>query len=171
MKLAQALHRFSHRAVRPRTTADILYQCVLIGSGVLFIDQATKHVANRLGMVSLNPGISFGIFASEHPVISFLMLLVMGVIISILIQQHWHKHPISTGLFVGGAISNLVDRIARGAVRDWLPVGPLPLRNNIADWAIFVAAILVLWNVYQEEAALHRRSQPSKSPRKHRRVQ
>lgn len=150
MKLAQVLRRFSYKAVRPQNTADTLYQCLLIGSSVLLVDQATKHVANKQGIVSLNPGISFGMFSAEHPVISFLMLLGMGVIVSNLIQQHWRKYPVSTGLFVGGAISNITDRIARGGVRDWLPVGPLPLRNNIADWAIFVAALLVLWNVYQE---------------------
>lgn len=180
MMLAQALRRLPYKAMRPQTAVDTLYQCLLVGSSVLLVDQATKHVANKMGMVSLNPGISFGMFSAEHPVISFLMLLGMGVIVSSLIQQHWRKYPISTGLFVGGAISNIVDRIARGGVRDWLSVGPLPLRNNIADWAIFVAATLVLWNVYQESRVharsnrtqkTHRKPRPLKRPKTRHRVQ
>lgn len=132
---------------------DAMYRAVLVGSTVLLIDQATKFIANKFGLISINTGISFGMFSSDHPVLSVLLLLVMGVIVSALIQQHWHKHPISTGLFVGGAISNIADRIARGGVRDWLPVGPLPLRNNLADWAIFVAAILVIYTLYLESKA------------------
>jgi lipoprotein signal peptidase len=137
---------------------DAMYRAVLVGSTVLLVDQATKFAANKFGLISINTGISFGLFGADHPTVSFLLLLVMGVIVAALIQQHWHKHPISTGLFVGGAISNIADRIARGGVRDWLPVGPLPLRNNLADWAIFVAAILVIYTLYFE-------SKPKPSPK------
>jgi signal peptidase II len=129
---------------------DILYRCLLLGSAVLFIDQATKYIANKFHLITLNPGISFGLLETEHPALSFLLLLGMGVLVAALIQQHWHKHPISTGLFVGGAISNIVDRVAKGGVRDWLPIFFLPLKNNLADWAIFLAAVLVIITVYQE---------------------
>jgi lipoprotein signal peptidase len=146
-----------------KTQTDILYQALLIGSAVLLIDQGTKHVANKFGLITLNPGISFGVFGYEHQSISFLMLLGMGVIVMTLIQQHWHKHPVATGLFVGGALSNIVDRIARGGVRDWLAVGPLPLKNNIADWAIFCAALLVMYALYKEDLAPRTKTHKTKS--------
>ena len=130
-----------------------MYRAVLVGSTVLLVDQATKYVANKFELISINTGISFGLLEADHPTLSLLLLLGMGVIVATLIQQHWHKHPVSTGLFVGGAVSNIADRIARGGVRDWLPVGPLPLRNNLADWAIFFAAVFVIYSLHVESKA------------------
>lgn len=49
---------------------------------------------------------------------------------------------IFTGLFIGGAVSNIIDRIYFGGVRDWFPIPFVGLRNNLADWAIFLAVFL-----------------------------
>jgi lipoprotein signal peptidase len=46
------------------------------------------------------------------------------------------------GLLIGGAAANLTDRIAFGAVHDWLRVGSVVL--NLADVVILVAGIGVL---------------------------
>ena len=55
-----------------------------------------------------------------------------------------NKYPIVRGLFLGGAMSNIMDRLVIGGVRDWLPVPVLGLRNNLADWAIVGALIIFL---------------------------
>jgi lipoprotein signal peptidase len=130
---------------------DLFYQCVTIACGVLVIDQLTKFIANKFGLVSINTGISFGFFSTEHPVLGFALLVVLGILVVAVIQKNWQNHPISTGLFVGGALSNIADRIARGGVRDWLPLGFLPIHNNLADWAIGIAAILVIINLFRDE--------------------
>lgn len=51
------------------------------------------------------------------------------------------KYPIILGLFQGGAVSNVLDRLVYGGVRDWLAVPILGLRNNFADWAIVIALV------------------------------
>lgn len=130
-----------------------MYRALLVGSVVIFVDQLTKKLATLSGSVVFNPGISFGFFSADHPFFSFLLIFCIAMVIVVLVQEHWHKHPVSTGLFIGGAISNLLDRISHGAVKDWLPIGPLPLKNNLADWAIFCAVILVLYTVWKEDKA------------------
>ncbi len=48
------------------------------------------------------------------------------------------------GLAVGGAAGNLVDRLYRGAVVDFIDLGWWPV-FNLADAAIVVGAALALW--------------------------
>lgn len=139
-----------------------LYRALVIGSVILLVDQATKKLAGLYGMVLLNTGISFGLLPADHPVLSFLLMVGLAMLIMTLIQQHWHKHPISTGLFMGGAISNLIDRLVHGGVKDWLPVGPLPLKNNLADWAIFAAVILVFLTIWKEDNETLRQRKPKR---------
>lgn len=38
-------------------------------------------------------------------------------------------------------MSNLLDRLVYGGVRDWLTVPVLGLKNNLADWAIVGAIV------------------------------
>jgi signal peptidase II len=52
---------------------------------------------------------------------------------------------VSAGLLVGGALGNVVDRIAYGAVADFLNMSCCGIRNpyafNVADIAIFAGAL------------------------------
>ncbi len=54
----------------------------------------------------------------------------------------WVKESIAGGLFFGGALSNILDRIVFGGVRDWLSIPFTSLNNNVADWAIFIGLVL-----------------------------
>ena len=56
-------------------------------------------------------------------------------------------------LFLAGALSNLIDRIAVGSVIDFLNVGIGPLRTgifNVADVAIMAGAGCLFWGARQE---------------------
>lgn len=101
---------------------------------LVFLDQGTKYLASS---VVINTGVSFGLFSS-----SLLTLGLVGILISIAIL--WGKvisvqSPVAAGVFFGGAVSNIVDRLFYGGVRDFLSVPVLNVRNNIADWAIILA--------------------------------
>ena len=71
-----------------------------------------------------------------------LLLLLVGV------RRGWPApRLLGVALFVGGAVSNLMDRIAHGAVIDFMNVGIGPLRTgifNLADVAIMLGVGLVL---------------------------
>lgn len=51
--------------------------------------------------------------------------------------------PIGIGLVIGGAAGNVLDRLRRGAVVDFIAVGPWPV-FNLADAAIVAGVGLVL---------------------------
>ncbi len=108
----------------------------------LFLDQITKLGVMYLPFVEIqmNEGVSFGLFPSQW--------LIIVLIIAITILYWWscdlwsRVSPLSRGIFFGAAVSNLVDRIALGGVRDWIFIPVLGLSNNLADWFLFLA---LLW--------------------------
>jgi signal peptidase II len=53
--------------------------------------------------------------------------------------------PISVGAFVGGATGNVLDRIYRGAVVDFVAIGPWPV-FNLADAALVAGTGAILLN-------------------------
>jgi signal peptidase II len=59
---------------------------------------------------------------------------------------------VGTALFVAGGASNLVDRVIRGSVIDFMNVGIGPLRTgifNIADMAIMLGAAMVAFVTFR----------------------
>ena len=75
--------------------------------------------------------------------------LVLLGLVGAAIRFRWHGWSgIGTGLVFAGGASNLVDRLVRGSVVDFMNIGVGPLRTgifNVADMAIMVGvAALVL---------------------------
>jgi len=101
-----------------------------------------------------NQGVNFGLFANDTDVMRWLLAgLAVAVAIWLLIwarsMSHWGAQ-VCAGLVIGGAIGNAVDRMAYGAVADFLNVSCCGLNNpyafNVADIAIFGGAFgLVLF--------------------------
>ena len=121
----------------------VLFCSVLIAT--VIVDQATKIWASSRGLVVLNTGISFGVGNfSQNMVIVCLICLTVAAAVS---WWRWAssspRHVLAAGLFFAGALSNILDRLLYGAVRDWLPL--LIVKNNLADWAIFLGILLLLW--------------------------
>lgn len=123
------------------------YRVVVFGMVVLtlIVDQASKHIATFQGLVNINTGISFGLFSGWLLTVALIMTFIALFEWSC---PRWHKpYPWASGLLLGGALSNIVDRIVIGGVRDFLPVPFLSLHNNVADWAIILA---LAWIIVQE---------------------
>ena len=55
--------------------------------------------------------------------------------------------PIGIGAVLGGAAGNLLDQLRRGAIVDFIEIGPWPA-FNLADAAIVGGIGLVLWSMY-----------------------
>lgn len=119
---------------------------------VVFIDQMSKFYIQThmvLGMsipvvedvfhitYVLNPGAAFGLF--EHQTIFFLLVAVCLVASAIYfyprIPKQYRLLRLGTGLLVGGAIGNVIDRIKTGYVVDFFDFRIWPV-FNIADAAI-----------------------------------
>ena len=110
---------------------------------VLVSDQLTKWWAHHHGWVSWNQGISFG-WGEQWPLgitISGLVLLYGGLP---LFLTSTRAHSVGSSMLLAGALSNLIDRVVWGAVRDWLPIPFTSLTNNLADWMIAIGVSMVV---------------------------
>ena len=138
----------------------------LIGFGlsvlIIAVDQATKlWVLHGLGFMEGGPGtrinvldpwfnltmvwnrgVSFGLFAAESLWARLLLigfsLIIAGVIAFWLTRAERLMQALAFGLIIGGAIGNVIDRVAYDAVADFLDFSGLyfPYVFNVADAAI-----------------------------------
>ena len=137
------------------------------GFWAFLLDQASKYV--MLHVLSLsqisgidvfppllqfrygeNRGINFGLFGDAPAVMRWVLvvfssLVVLGVLWWIRRLQDNRWMTMSAGFLIGGALGNVVDRIAYGFVVDFLNMSCCGINNpyvfNIADIFIFAGAI------------------------------
>lgn len=136
----------------------------LIALGVLAVDRGTKLLADSMDLAvphqligSLlqvirgeNRGGLFGLLQGSAPLLA---LLSIGVIVALVIyherEQVSRVTPLTVGigLLIGGALGNLIDRLAFGYVLDFIDIGIGSLRFwtfNIADAAISLGIVTLL---------------------------
>lgn len=117
-----------------------------IAGAVVVLDWGTQWLLAPLVGGTTNYGVSFGIASSVPSPILFGSLL--GVLLGILWWQrrYFEQFPSASGLFCGGAVANLLERMTfGGGVRDWIFIPGLNLYNNLADWALFIGWSLFLY--------------------------
>jgi lipoprotein signal peptidase len=105
-------------------------------------------------VTQLNPGASFSFFSQQFwlvvagSVVVLLLVLIVPVMIQRRHPQLWKGRSIlwwgSQALVVGGALSNLADRLVYGGVRDYWLIPGTPIRNNLADWGIVVGLMVMV---------------------------
>lgn len=100
---------------------------------------------------SRNDGVAFGLAGGVSPaLIGTALLLLFGLIAYLAAHttSGWAVW-VSSGLLIGGAISNLADRIARGSVVDFIDFSFWPT-FNLADVAIVVGVGLLVIAPFRE---------------------
>lgn len=112
---------------------------------LVLLDQGSKIVASSILTTSCNKNIIFGFFSGGAftvvvPVVVLLFLLY------VLQQARNRVTAISLLLIIGGGISNILDRIFIGCVRDFISIGFWP-RFNLADCAISLGMIMLLYKI------------------------
>ena len=131
----------------------------LIVGLVVLVDQATKKLARdgsrpgeedpifpALKLVNVrNEGVAFGIDAGGKTLV--VALIALALLALVLYFARHTARPLfwlPTGLLVGGALGNIVDRVREGAVVDFVKVPYWPA-FNLADVSITIGvAALVL---------------------------
>jgi signal peptidase II len=89
--------------------------------------------------------VAFGFFSGGGTLVLVLTLAALA-----LLMGYFVLHPnrrglwIPTGLLLGGAIGNLVDRLANGAVTDFIKL-PFWPAFNVADMAITFGVLALLY--------------------------
>ena len=153
---------------RPRRAAVFLFGVAAV---IVAVDQVTKalvvtHYNEGEGhrvigdvlswTLQRNPGSAFGFFGHLPVLFTVLACLIALVIIVRAPRVRDRFTGVALGLVLGGAIGNLIDRIARapgvfrGKVIDFIDFHWWPV-FNVADSAVVVGAALLLIASYRTE--------------------
>jgi signal peptidase II len=126
---------------------------------VVGLDQLTKHTVAAgiapgktrrfLPLVDLvhvrNTGVAFGFLSGGGGLVLVFTLAAMALLIGYLAlrpDRPWLWLP--TGMLVGGALGNLIDRISTGSVIDFIKLPHWPA-FNVADMSITFGVLALLW--------------------------
>lgn len=145
---------------------------IIIAALTILIDQLSKYfiVNNLLPGQSIpiirgffhfthtqNIGAAFGILPGRH--LLFVIITIISIVLVLIYYFRFKERRIilqvALGLQVGGAVSNLIDRIFKGGVTDFIDFRWWPI-FNLADVAIIIGAILLIYVFWKGE-----RSAPS----------
>lgn len=141
--------------------------CYLTAFIVLIADRLTKFAALKLlpsaghpligDIIGLklvrNTGAGFGVLKGYVWLFSIISFGVISLIVWYIPQMQPRRYAaISFGLLLGGAIGNLIDRIAYGCVIDFIDIWIWPT-FNIADIMISASAVGIIIYFLREKDA------------------
>lgn len=104
-----------------------------------------------------NHGSAFGLFQGGRYFFIAFSLISIALIIFLARTPRYRtpSYAACLGLILGGALGNLIDRVAYGAVTDWIDVG-IGLRRwptfNVADIGVSVGVILLAFMLLRPSA-------------------
>jgi signal peptidase II len=138
----------------------------ILALAVALVDQSLKYLVQKLmyagqsiplfGVLKLtyvrNTGAAFSLFTG------FLQYLIaIGVVVVLMVIYFHHKLPARSNylqaaliFILGGSLGNLVDRITRGFVIDYIDIGFWPV-FNFADIMINLGVLLIIINLFSKE--------------------
>lgn len=131
----------------------------LVFAIVVGLDQLTKHTVaagiapgatqKLLPLVDLvhvrNTGVAFGFLSGGGALVLTFTLVAVALLIGYLAWRSgrpWLWLP--TGMLVGGAVGNLIDRVSTGSVIDFIKLPDWPA-FNVADMSITFGVFALLW--------------------------
>jgi signal peptidase II len=113
----------------------------------------TRSVLPGLQFVNTrNQGVAFGFLPGRHVAVTVLVGVALLVLL-VYFARHRDKPLIwlPTGMLLGGAFGNIIDRLRAGSVTDFikLPLGWPPF--NLADTSITLGVLLLLFVIESRE--------------------
>jgi signal peptidase II len=141
------------------SSARTAWLTALVAVGVVAADQVTKVIVRSdisrfeqhdliLGIKLINTrntGVAFSMFSGGGPLVVIIAFVALGALLAFFIT-HMHKRLVwlPTGLLLGGAAGNLIDRIRLGAVTDFIKIPHWPA-FNIADICVTLGVISLIY--------------------------
>lgn len=134
-------------------------RALVVAAIVLAADQATKALVRGnvgrgeaiellpfLDLVNVrNPGIAFGMLSGGGTLLILLSAVAMLVLLSVFfVHADTPLAWLPSGLLLGGALGNLVDRLREGSVTDFIDFPRWPA-FNLADSAITVGVLALVY--------------------------
>ena len=137
----------------------VFVRAAALGAAVVGLDQLTKDtvaagiapgqqqsVLPGVHLVHVhNTGVAFGVLSGGGVVVLACTLVALGALIAYFVSHPGRRGLwIPTGLLLGGAIGNLIDRLMHGSVTDFIKLLHWPA-FNVADIAITFGVIALLF--------------------------
>jgi signal peptidase II len=121
-------------------------QGLILALIILFLDQVIKEIMINFNHVQ-NTGAAWGILRN-----STFFLIIISIVVVFYINRYFSYHPLAVSILLGGTLGNLIDRIFRGYVIDYINIYifNFPL-FNLADIAISCSIILIIWKMIKEK--------------------
>ena len=143
----------------------------LVAAGVVALDQATKALVRATVdqgdreavfpgveiVHTRNTGVAFGALAGGGAVVTVVIAIALVALLGYF-ATHVRRPLVwlPTGMLLGGAIGNVIDRARSGAVTDFvqLPLGFPPF--NVADMSITFGVVVLLYVLERHDEAARR---------------
>jgi signal peptidase II len=143
-----------------------------VAAGVVALDQATKALVRATVdqgdreavfpgveiVHTRNTGVAFGALAGGGAIVTVVIALALVALLGYF-ATHVRRPLVwlPTGMLLGGAIGNVIDRARDGAVTDFvqLPLGFPPF--NVADMSITFGVLVLLYVLERDDAPARRR--------------
>ncbi len=99
-----------------------------------------------------NNGVAFGLFQNHQIFFSIVTGILIGVFIYLIAKKKFtgKLFAVSAMLMIGGGIGNLIDRVFRHSVVDYLSLSFFPPVCNFADYCITVGAVLFIIVMFRQ---------------------
>jgi signal peptidase II len=111
------------------------------------IDRITKTTFLILSKSKINTGSLFGLFQNNNLLLTFLTIIAIIILISLLA---WNKkHILQISIILSGLLSNLLDRIFYSGVIDFIDIKIWPV-FNLADSYIVIGVVLLIYKILKE---------------------
>jgi signal peptidase II len=145
-------------------------RAALVAAFVLALDQITKalvsgsialgdsrHLLPGVSLVHAeNSGVAFSLLTgSEAAVVAVTVVIVVAVLAFFATHRRRRLLWLATGMIVGGALGNLLDRVRAGAVTDFIQLPHWPA-FNVADASITTGVVILLVVIERGDRAADR---------------
>ena len=148
------------------SSAASVGRAALLLAAILAVDQLTKALVRgslRFGdedpilpgveLVHVrNRGVAFGALSGESAVMIVVLVALSGLVVWFALHSRRQHVWIPTGMLLGGALGNIIDRLRDGYVTDFIKI-PLWPAFNVADVAIVFGVLVLLWVLERDDAA------------------
>lgn len=114
---------------------------------IILLDQITKVLAGKYLFILCNEGIGLGINISGGFAI-IVVLFVLVIVLYLAFREKDFFSKFSYVLIVSGGISNLIDRLQIGCVRDFVNLGIIPA-FNLADFFITMGFVILAYKLFR----------------------
>ena len=136
-----------------------LLRAIAVAVVVLVLDQGTKALVRgsidrgeRIDVLpgvdlinTRNTGVAFGLFSGGGAIVAIVAALALVGLLAFFVTHLGRRLVwLPTGLLIGGAVGNLIDRARQGYVTDFVDL-PLWPAFNVADTAITIGVLSLLY--------------------------